>query len=207
VFCSSCGAAVGGGNFCAVCGASLRGDPAPRAERTDPAVWADEVRFDVIIAIPEVRERIAEHAAAGTRPMSTEEWLHHMDRAYPGHSHRAGTAGAEALISLMARKGVRASGERAQLVQRPVGWVLVDVLCRLAWSGHGLQRIRQGTEGCVLECVIEPSSRLLNGGELVITVERTGHGTGVRAVANFPGIPRDWGHSRRIFDEIFPHLT
>ena len=79
------------------------------------------------------------------------------------------------------------SGERAQLVQRPVGWVLADVLCVLAECGHKVRRVQQGSDGCALECVIAPASHALIGGHLVVTVERTSQGTGLREVAHLPG--------------------
>jgi hypothetical protein len=91
-------------------------------------------------------------------------------------------------------------------VQRPVGWVLADVLCLLAGCGHRVRRVQQGTDGCALQCVMSPSSRLLIGGELVVTVERTRQGTCVRAVAHLPGLIRDWGTSRRVLDQFFSNL-
>ena len=198
MFCSSCGAATSGGNFCAECGASTA-----QAAPFDPAKWADEVRYDVIVAIPTVRDRIAENFAAARQSANMQTLL---DRIDLDSTTQAGMAWATVLQSSMARRGVKASAERAQLVQRPVGWVLANVLCQLAGCGHSVRRVQQGTDGCVLECVIAPSSRVLSGGELVVTVERTGQGTGVRAVTHLPGLIRDWGVSRRILDQFFNDL-
>jgi hypothetical protein len=207
VFCASCGAAISGGNFCAVCGVSLRADATAQAAPADPADWADEVRYDVIAAIPGVRDRIAENLAAATQSADMQTLLDRIDQANAGsRDTQAGMALAKVLLSRSARKGVMVSAERAQLMQRPVGWVLADVLCVLAGCGHRVRRVQQGTDGCVLECVIVPGSYLLIGGELVVTVERTGQGTGVRAVAHLPGRIRDWGVSRRILDQVFNDL-
>jgi hypothetical protein len=206
VFCASCGAAIGGGNFCAVCGASLHADSPTRAAPSDPADWADEVRYDVIVAIPTVRDRIAQNFAAATQSANTQRLIDRMDLMSAGRSAEAGLGLAAVFQSSMARKGVKASGERAELVQRPVGWVLADVLCLLAGCGHSVRRVQQGTDGCALECVIAPSSRLLIGGELLVTVELARQGTSVRAVTHLPGLIRDWGSSRRVLDQFFNNL-
>ena len=133
--------------------------------------------------------------------------LDRIDQAKAGsRDTQTGIAVAEILLSRRARKGVKVSAERTHLVQRPVGWVLADVLCVLAGCGHRVRRVQQGTDGCVLECVIVPGPYLLIGGELMVTVERTGQGTGVRAVTHLPGLIRDRGVSRRILDQVFNDL-
>jgi hypothetical protein len=198
VFCANCSAALGGGNFCAACGAA-RGAP------SNPPDWADEVRYDVIAAIPTIRDRIAQNFSIATQSANTQKVIEHMSRLNRG-SGRAGIGLVTLRQSSLARKGVKVSGERAEVVQRPVGWVLADVLCRLAGCGHSVRRVRQGTDGCTLECVIAPSSRLFIGGELVVVVERTGQGTEVRALANLPGHKRDWGSSRQVLDQFFDNL-
>jgi hypothetical protein len=206
MFCASCGAAVGGGNFCAVCSASLHANSPTRAAPSDPADWADEVRYDVIAAIPAIRDRVVENFALATQSANTQRLLDRMDLISTGGSARAGVGLAAVLLSSMARRGVKASGERAELVQRPVGWVLAEVLCLLAACGHSVRRVQQGTDGCALECVIAPNSRLLIGGELLVVVERTPQGTGVRAVTHLPGLIRDWGASRQVLDQFFNDL-
>jgi hypothetical protein len=206
MFCANCGAALGGGNFCAKCGASRHADSPTRATPSDPADWADEVRYDVIVAIPAIRDLIAENFAAATQSANTQRLIDRIDLMVAGRSAEAGLGLAAVLQSSMARRGVKASGERAELVQRPVGWVLADVLCLLAGCGHNVRRVQQGTNGCALECVIAPSSRLLIGGELLVTVERARQGTSVRAVTHLPGLIRDWGSSRRVLDQFFNNL-
>jgi hypothetical protein len=206
MFCVSCGTAIGGGNFCAVCGAPLHADSPPRAAPSDQANWTDEVRYDVIVAIPAIRDRIAENFAIATQSANTQKLLDRMDLISAGRSAQVGRDLAAVLQSSIARRGVKASGERAEVVQRPVGWVLADVLCRLAGCGHSVLRVQQGTDHCALRCVIAPSSRLLIGGELVVTVERTHKGAKVRAVTHLPGLIRDWGSSRRVLDHFFNNL-
>jgi hypothetical protein len=205
VFCASCGAAAGGGNFCAVCGVSLRADGTAQAP-LDPAEWADEVRYDVIVAIPAVRDRIAENFAAAIQTANMQALMDRIDLTTASDAARAGVAWAPVLQKATARKGVEASGERAELRQRPVGWVLTDVLYVLAWCGYRVQGVEQRTHSCVMECVIAPSSRLLSGGTLVVTVERVGKNAGVRAVTHLPGLLKDWGASKRILDQFFKNL-
>jgi hypothetical protein len=201
MYCSHCGAAVAGGNFCQVCGASVRQEP---ATPVDPEVWRDEVRYHEVVAIPAVRDRIAAAAAAADQPFDLEDWLHRMDHAYPGNRYRGGIAGAQILNRYMQRKGVASGRQHIQLVRGPAGWVLVDVLCALARVGYALQQVQQGTDSCTLECTIPPGYDLLNGGEITFTVTRASGGTEVRAVTKFPGLPWDLGHSRRVFNGIFP---
>jgi hypothetical protein len=107
VFCASCGAAVGGGNFCPVCGASLRPDSTAQAAPSDPAEWADEVRYHVIVAIPAVRDRIAGNFAAATQSANTQKLL---DRIDLGRSYQAGAAFATVIQSSLARRGVKVRG-------------------------------------------------------------------------------------------------
>ena len=160
----------------------------------------------MIVAIPEVRDRIAENFAAAIQAANTQALMDRIDLTSASDAVRTGLAWAPRLQSAMARKGVEASGEHAELRQRPVGWVLTDVLYVLAWCGYRVQGVEQRTHGCVMECVIAPSSRLLSGGTLVVTVERAGKNAGVRAVTHLPGLLKDWGVSKRILDEFFKNL-
>jgi hypothetical protein len=197
MFCANCGAATGGGNFCSVCGASLREDPNAQAAPVplSPDDWADEVRYSVIVEIPAVRDRIAANATAAAM---TAEPLVILDSR---------TTAVMLLAKPIAlRMGFRTGKERAQLVSRPIGWVLADVLCLLARSGYPVLQVQQGTDGCVLECVL-PSDLRAHSGEMVITVERTSGGTAVRAVTNIPGQLIDWGKSRQALDQIFADLA
>jgi hypothetical protein len=202
MFCANCGAAVSGGNFCAVCGASLRAGPTVQAP-PDPAEWADEVRYEVIVAIPEVRDRIAENFAAATRAADMQNLLDHIVL----RRETIGSMGlASMLVSAMGRRGIYVSAERAELRQRPVGWVLADVLFVLAGCGYSWREVEQGTDGCVLKCQIDPSLRRLAGGTLTVAVGRAGANTGVRATAYLPGLIRDGGATRWIFDQVFDNL-
>jgi hypothetical protein len=208
VFCGNCGATTSGRNFCSECGASLREAPdaqMPSAPMS-PDEWANEVRYAVIITIPAVRERIAADADAATAPMSALTYLDLIDRALPaGAASSAATA--MLLQPLYSRMGFKTSKERAQLVPQPIGLVLAVVLCRLARGGYPVRRVHQGTDGCVLECVLPADYRASGGGELIVTVERAEGGTGVRAVTNIRGQLIDWGKSREALDQIFINLV
>jgi hypothetical protein len=153
----------------------------------------------VIIAIPPIRDMAARNWATATQSANTQKLL-------DGKSFQSNMALAALLQERMARKGVVVIAERAQLVQRPVGWVLADLACVLAGRTYTVRLAQQGADGCVLECVIPRGPRVLLGGTMTATVERTSHGTGVRAVVRLPGLIRDWGTSKRIFDEIFDNI-
>jgi hypothetical protein len=161
--------------------------------------WADEVRYDVIIAIPPIRDMIERNWTTAIHSANTQKLL-------DGKSSQSKLALAALLQEGMARKGRNVIAERAQLVQRPVGWVLADLACVLAGGRYTVRLAQQGSDGCVLECVIPRSPSVLIGGTMTVTVERTSHGTGVRAVAHLPGLLRDWGVSRRIFDHVFDNI-
>jgi hypothetical protein len=108
---------------------------------------------------------------------------------------------------ISARLGLRTGKERAQLVPRPVGTVLVDVLCALARSGKDVRQVHQGVDGCVLECVLPADWRAAGGGEMVVTIERACGGTAVRAVTKVRGQLVDWGRSREALNQIFARLA
>ena len=173
----------------------------PSTPPTSPAWTAFD--FRLFLSVVGIITMIAGNFAAATQSANMQKVIDRIDLVSAGDSARAGLAWAPVLQSAMARRGVKASGERAELRQRPVGWVLADVMCVLASCGHSVRRVQQGTHGCELECVIAPGWRVLIGGTLVVTVERTGQGTGIRAIAHLPGLIRDWGTSRQILDQIF----
>jgi hypothetical protein len=177
MFCANCGAAISSGNFCSVCGISLRqaSDTQAASVPLSPDDWAGEVRYSEIVKIPAVRDRIAANATAAAM---TVKPLVILD---------ARTTAAMLIAKPIAlRMGFRTGKERTQLVSRPIGWVLADLLCLLARSGYPVLQVQQGTDGCVLECVL-PSDLRAHSGEMIITVERTSGGTAVRGVTNIPG--------------------
>src|ERR1700683_615350 len=90
MFCSECGAKAEG-KFCSECGTPLarRTPPiaAPLPSATPvrplsvvPTDWSDEIRYDVIVRQPDVRERIERHAKLAPKRMSGEDILGMYDK-------------------------------------------------------------------------------------------------------------------------------
>lgn len=196
MFCTNCSNPVSGGNFCATCGAPLRVAP------SDPAQWADEVRYEVVEAIPEVRDRIAKNFAGAVQAANMDNLIYHIDLS----THRNGEAWTPVILKGLAKRGFKVSKERTELRQRPVGWVLADALYVLAGFGYGGWTVQQGADGCTVNSKIAPGPLFQIGGTLAVTVERAGTNTSVRAFVELPGLVRDWG-SKRVLDPFFENLA
>ena len=180
--------------------------PAPRVLDVDPVGWENDVRYDLIISVPTVRDRMAANAAQAKTPISGETLLDLADKVYKPIPGISMTTVVEIVSPIYARKGIKTGKERAQAVAKPIGWVLADVLCLLALNGYTVKNVHQGTDGCVLECALPSDWRSFAGGEIVVTVERYGTGAGVKAVTNIPGQLYDWGKSKQALDRIFSGL-
>jgi hypothetical protein len=88
IFCSSCGAEANG-RFCWRCGAQLHGqegETSPSAvggssiAAASESDWPNDVRYQVLIGVPEVRDRIARQAALARKGMSAEQFLAAADK-------------------------------------------------------------------------------------------------------------------------------
>jgi hypothetical protein len=85
MFCSQCGSEASG-NFCSKCGAALAN---PQASPASPGTsdanshfddWQGEVRYDVLMQRPEVREMLTRQAAAAPKPANTDGFLAVADK-------------------------------------------------------------------------------------------------------------------------------
>jgi hypothetical protein len=216
VYCSHCGAAATG-NFCAACGHPLSaGAPIAPVATLAPAVatvtdvapgsWDDEVRYEVIVAVPTVRDMIAANAAAAKTPYSAEKFLALADKAFQPVAPGLSLATVASIAGPMyARMGVRTGQTRSQTYARPIGRLLADVLCALAANGYGVTQVQQGTDGCILQCSL-PSDWRSWAGEMVVDVERAPGGASVRAATKIPGQLYDWGKSKQALERIFARL-
>jgi hypothetical protein len=202
VYCSNCGAHASG-NFCAACGSPLAHTSAPPAHS---GPWQQEVRYAVITSVPEVRERVAAHAAAARAAVTGEQFLELADKALAPLMGGVSLSTVTALAApIYARLGIRTGKTRDEVLSRPTGAVLGDLLCFLAASGYAIKRVQQGDDGCVMECTL-PSDWRSFAGELVVTVERAGDATAVRAATVIPSQLYDWGKSNKILERLFSSL-
>lgn len=83
MFCSECGVEAAG-KFCWSCGRRLKQQPATAngpQKLPEPAVdWTNLLDCQALLAIPEVRERIAQYAARATKRLSGEDFLEGCDK-------------------------------------------------------------------------------------------------------------------------------
>ncbi len=178
----------------------------PSAAPPAPGSWDDEVRYEVVVAIPVVRDMIAANASAARTPLSGEKFLELADKAFKPLAYGLSLSTVAAIAGpIYARMGIQTGQTRTQVYQRPIGRILADLLCALAANGYGVTRVQQGTDGCVIECTL-PSDWRSFAGELVVDVQRTPAGTSVRAATKIPGQLVDWGKSKQALERVFARL-
>lgn len=215
MFCSECGAKASG-KFCWQCGSKIvAGGAAPSGggpvvEKDEepleviyedgPVDWTDEIRYDRLLAIPEIRERIAA-SGKGFRPgVSGEQFLALFDALVP-----TGVSLEKLCVALQpisGSLGFKTGKSESRTFAVPAGRLLVATLCRLAAQGLALKKVDQASNGCTLRATI-PSSLWSLSGEMVVSVER-GHGISIlAATTDVAGQLFDWGHSQRLLNGLF----
>jgi hypothetical protein len=213
MFCSECGKEASG-KFCWSCGQPLKqpGVQLAVVSQTTEAVpaptdWSGVTDYQVLLAIPEVRERIACHGALCKKKLSGEEFLECCDKF-------AGALTGGVPLTLIAkisqpiseRLGFKTGKlRREQLAERP-GNVLVALLCSLAQNGQKLLDIKQLASGCTLQAAL-PSDIWSLKGDLLLTVLAQGNLTIVEASTTIHGQVYDWGKSNRLLDRLFTELA
>lgn len=203
MYCSQCGAQASG-NFCSSCGAPLQGallqDTDTQAETGD---WSSEVRYQELIAVPEIRDLVSNSAAMARKRLSAEEFLALADKIIPLNIslEKLGSA----LAPVMARLGLETGKQRVEDIPMPPGRVIVAALCSLAREGQTLQQVHQFEDGCLLEAVL-PSDMWSWEGRLVASIRRTDAGSRVEAATRIKGQLYDWGKSRRCLDTFMANL-
>jgi hypothetical protein len=210
MFCSRCGSEASG-NFCSKCGASLAIPPASAttasgtsagAPETDD--WENEVRYDVLMQRPEVREMLLRQAAAAPKHASAEDFLASADKWLKPQVPLELIS--EVVVPLYSRLGVRAGKERREHLGLPSGRVIVNAMAAFARSGFHPKTVQQAQDGCTIEAAIPSDFRSFEG-TLVVTVRREPQGSEVEAATVIKGQLFDWGKSRAILDEFFADLV
>ncbi|MGH7493487.1 MAG: zinc ribbon domain-containing protein [bacterium] len=199
MFCHQCGVEAQGA-YCSHCGAKLI--TTAQGHEPLPQDWANEVRYDVLLRRPEVRDLIARHASQSQKRMSADDFLELCDKAF---IPLAGVSLAKigAIVQpIYAALGIKTGKTRKELFSKPVGKVLVAAISSLARHGQPLNKVEQGQDGCLLKAGI-PSDMWSFAGDFLITVERREQGPSVEAVTVIKGQLYDWGKSKRILTELF----
>ncbi|MEO6192020.1 MAG: hypothetical protein ABIS20_03360 [Thermoanaerobaculia bacterium] len=199
MYCSNCGAKAEG-SFCSSCGKPLeKSDGSSGALFSD---WSNEVRYDFLLKIPEVRSKVASYTNHDAKVITGEEFLKLCDSVPLGLPISKVITAA---YPILAKSRVRTGKSRVEHLSSPPGKTLVATLCALSLRGLSLRHVHQEEDGCVLEAVL-PSDVWSLEGDLVVAVRRGGVGALVEASTKIKGQMFDWGKSRRCLDMFFSDL-
>jgi hypothetical protein len=200
MFCSECGKPARG-KFCSHCGTALVAEVAAIEEAID---LDHEVRYESILKLPEVRDKIERSSRQATKHLTGEQFLALAEKLSPVPIPFEGIAGV--LQPLYASWGIKTGKERVQQVNAPVGRVIVRTLCSLARHGQSLQAVTQADDGCLIEATL-PSDFFALAGKLIVGVHRSGAQTKVNGATNIGGQVYDWGKSNRCLNQLFADLA
>lgn len=201
MYCSNCGTEASG-NFCSKCGSPLNN--AVQAVDTPTDIdWSEEVRYEVLVRIPEIREKISRHAGMAKKGVSGEDFLGFIDKVVPlGFSlEKLSTV----VQPVYAQLGIKTGKEQTEIIASPPGAVIVSAICSLASHGQILKRVRQLDDGCFMEAVL-PSDMWSFEGEVLVVVRREGAGSRIELATKIKGQIFDWGKSKRCLEALFSDI-
>lgn len=211
MFCSECGVEAAG-KFCWSCGKPLARGEGLSVEVIEltpivPAVnWQELTDVQQLIAVPEVRERIALHAARAKKKFSGEDFIECCDKFLgPLTGGVPMSLIAKIAQPISEKLGLKTGKERSHRFAERPGVVLVSLLCWLAESGHTLRDVRQLAGGCTITSAV-PSDIWSLKGDLEVTVRVEDRITVVEAALTIPGQVYDFGKSNRILEQLFGDL-
>ncbi|MCC9609498.1 hypothetical protein LOC68_04910 [Blastopirellula sp. JC732] len=193
MFCCECGAKAQG-KFCSNCGHPLS---APFPQTDD---WENDVRYEAIIHVADVRAAIDLHAKSAVKGMSAETFLSICEKVVD--SPVSYSALAEIAQPMYAKLGMKTGKERAEEIAAPIGRTIARVVCSLAKHGQPIESVQQGEGGCVITAEF-PSSIWAMKGQLKISIVRLVQGTLVGAETIIPGQMFDWGKSTSALAQLF----
>jgi hypothetical protein len=202
MYCHLCGA-KGQGNYCHKCGAKLI---TAENNHEPPADWSDEIRYEILLRRPEIRDLIARHASQKQTQMSGEQFLELCDKALaPLYGGIPMAKIINIAQPLYASLGIKTGETRKEFLALPAGKTLVAAVCSLARHGQPVNRVEQAEDGCLLEAGL-PSDIWSFGGDLILTVQRLEEGSSVEAATAIKGQIYDWGKSKRALDKLFDDI-
>jgi hypothetical protein len=212
MFCSECGVAADG-KFCWKCGNPLHGGGATTAVATAtvenspppaPLDWSAEVRYDVLVAVPVVRDLIARQAGLAKKPVSGDVLLKLFDKLALTPVPTAALN--NIVVPFWVNMGVKSQVKTlAETLARPCGHVIVAALCSFTRHSLTLSNVDQAEDGCTLHAE-QPSDFRSNQGEVKLTVIRQGNSTRVDAGAWCKGQIIDYGKSAEFLKHLFEDL-
>lgn len=168
--------------------------------------WSNEHRYEVLIQIPEVRRRIADHASRARSTMTAEEFLQIGDKLLSPLTGGVPVGKLAAFVQpIYARLGIRTGRQREELFPHPIGEVLAAALCALAGAGQKIRDVQQADEGCELEAIL-PSDLFSFAGDVTVRLTKRESGTRLVAATNVPGQLYDWGKSDRCLGGLLQEI-
>lgn len=202
MYCHQCGAKAYG-NYCSNCGKKLitvnsNLEPLPQD-------WTNEIRYEILLRIPEVRDLIARHASQAQKHMSADDFLEFCDKAFvPLTGVSLAKIGA-IVQPISATLGIKTGKTRKEFFKKPAGMVLVAAICSLARHGQPLNKVEQGEDSCLLKAGL-PSDMWSFKGDFLITIQHQQQGSSVEAATVIKAQLYDWGKSKRIISELFDDI-
>src|ERR1700730_15077693 len=143
MFCSNCGAKVGG-KFCCECGSPLtvlaKGPPPLPAWADD---WHEEIGYDVLLNNHEVRDLIAKYAAQARKGLSAETIMALYDKIMKPVTGVSMVTVMNIALPIHPRLGIRTGKTRQERLAGPAGKTVVAALCSLARHGWTMKQVHQ----------------------------------------------------------------
>jgi hypothetical protein len=195
MYCSNCGH-LAEGNYCSGCGAKLAVVPTC-------ANWRQEVRYDVLLRLPHIRDLVGRHVAQARPGLTGEQFIELCDKLLSPLTVVPIGAVTGLALPLYERLGIRTGKSRAEVLCRPIGEAIVAALCSLARQGQKVKSVEQSDDGCLLVAEIRSDVRTMTGGELRIVLRRQEQETLVEAATNIAGQLFDWGKSVQVLAQLF----
>ena len=160
MFCSECGVKASG-KFCWSCGQPLQqhgSQPAAfdeEVELTPVGNWQEWTDCRALVAVPEIRERIARHTAMAKSKFSGEDFLECCDKLLsPLTGGVPLTIVAKIAQPISEKLGFKTGKDRCERMAEKPGVVIVAILCSLAQNGQTLRHVTQLPAGCTLQAAL-----------------------------------------------------
>jgi hypothetical protein len=212
MFCSECGVEATG-KYCWDCGKPLKQPGTQLLESHDDiqleliSDWTLYTDCQALIAVPQVRERIAHYAAQAKKKLSGEDFLECCDQILGPLTGGVPFALIAKLTQPISEKlGLKTGKGRCERLAEPPGTVLVAILCSMAQNGQKLLEATQSPNGCAMRATM-PSDIWSLKGDLLVTVHTEGNTMVVEADITIPGQVYDWGKCNRALDRLFADMA
>jgi hypothetical protein len=165
--------------------------------------WRNEVDYDTLIRIPDVRDILAKQKPAASH-LTGEQFADSFGKIIQSPVSLGPVMGI--LQDVYGRLGIHTGKSRLERYRLPAGHAIVSVLCALASGGNKVKEVRQASDGCMLICEISSDFFSL-AGQLLVTVQREPEGASVQADTRIEGQLYDWGKSDRCLNHLFEGIS